>query len=487
MCDGNGLGRDFEQNDNEEERTRGLSCEISYSHLKDALQYHRNEGACRMNNTDIQHEQGKNLRQDYVFLGIVILASSVISVLYWWATGWTHLDDTMSWMGFSRTFLDEGQIEPSFAALTTVYFAAWIWVFGDSVLVVKFAQLFVLELSVLAVYSAGRVLMRDRRAARVASLLLVSSPFVYQQTATAGYELLSILTLTCFVLLLNYAYERRTMWSAFLVGLLAAVGALVKAGLSALIIVAVLYLGIVLLSEKDWRAFLKTTAIAVIVFCIPVIAWMARNEAVCGYFALNDPAYSGFTWFHGNNPWATKGFPVAGDDATEEYYKYIERIKESVPPGDNAALGEAYREEVWKYIKSDPFNWFVILGFKKIWCGFKFYDRREILHWGPLLPLSAFGIWCLLKHGIHTLCVHFVLLYYVIGTYIFFGHSRYRFAYLPILMLLATASLLWVYDRVGRKKFALMAVGYMMIFVIAYAWARPLREIWLHYIPALRM
>jgi len=336
-------------------------------------------------------------------------------------------------------------------------------------------------------YTALRM-TSDFRAARISSALLACSPLLYYQTITAGYELPSVLIHILLILAATRAYRFQTWGSAAVLGLVAGLGALVKASLGALGTVIFLYfLLLTIFAKNEQQRIWARCAIALLVFSVPTVSWMARNKIRNGYFALADPAYSAYTWFHGNNPWATKGFPVLGDDATPEFRDCVSQIRNSVAPGDSVGLAKAYTKYVWQYIFSDPFHWFVVMGVKKIWCGFKCYGRLELLHWAPIVPLAVFGLWTLFKYGRHTLIVHLLFLNYVLNTYIFFGFSRYRVPYLPVCVLLATSSMLWFYDRMERKRFVTGAVSYALLFIFAYSFARPLRMLWLHYIPWLRM
>ncbi len=424
------------------------------------------------------------MREDWRFLLFLCLFISIICILYWSIIGWDSMDTNMSRLDTVNTLLETKEFQSSYAFLTVMYYAAWAWIFGTSPVVFKISLLVVYCVAGIVIYFAAKGMFHDRWAGRIASVVLASSPLLYQQTLTVGYELLSACAVSLILLTAVRASREQTLLSAGTVGLIAGLAALVKSAIGFVGFMLIPYFVLLRFFDKGQGNIWKRCIVTMTLFAVPLALWMTRNRIEYGYFAMGDPAYSGYTLFYGNNPWATKGFGMV---YTPEARAYEQAIRDSVPPGDSIALGNAFREDVKKTIRSDPFFWLVGMGIKKIWCGLKFYSREEILHWGPLMGLALFGLWVLPRWGKHTLIVHLIFLYYLMMTYIFFGFSRFRVAYIPVLVLAATSAVLWVSARLDRRRLMIAVAAYASIFIVAYAFAKPLRELWHFLIPQLRM
>ena len=423
------------------------------------------------------------IKNDLPFLFSLLGLMTVVSILFWWISGWNTLLGGMSRMPNAVYFLENGKLIDPLGPITTVYYAFWMIFFGKTVMATKIASLIAFMAFVMIFYKIACLLFENRWAARLSAVVLATSPFLYRETTTAAWELPSIFILCCYLLFALQLYRKGDLCYAVGLGLTSGFGPLVKGALIPLGFTTLLYFGILGFTGRSGKSLIKPIVLSTLLCFAIILSFMTRNLIREGYFSLSDPVYSATTFYHGNNPRAYKGFPQFDD----QYQVLSEQIEKSVPGGDRIALAKAYKRAAWDYILSDPFSHIVVVGFKKIWCGFKFYGREEILHWGPLVPLAFFGLWTLARQGKYTLIVHLVFLQYMFVAFVFFGFSRYRHAYMPIFVLLATSAIFWLWNRFRNRTFYWIMTAYLLVFPIAYFFAKPLRALWLYYIPQLRM
>lgn len=417
------------------------------------------------------------------FFAAISLLTALVCIGYWGHLGWDRLDSSMSWKRFSETLLDEQRFSTTIAPLTTIYYAAWMAILGRSVTAVRIAALAVfLGINWLVFRNAYR-LSGDIRFARLAAFLTSIHPFLVVETTTSGYEILSIFIINLFILR-ALGYSDNPNWkNAAILGAICGLATLVKVALFSLILIFAIYSAILAVWRKK-ITHIKYTVATVLISVLIVSIWMERNRRVEGFFSLAAPNYMAETWYHGNNPWATKGIPIFDNDCPPEFWDIRSQIEELENP---EIIAKAYREEVRTLIQSDPFHWYFVLGPKKIWCAFKFYSREEILYWGPLLPLAAIGAYTLLRQGIQGIVLHIILFNYALSSYLYFGFSRYRIPYVTILILLACHAVFFLRDRWKPWIYKTCLSLYILLFLGGYSFAKILRVVWHYFLPQLRM
>lgn len=416
-------------------------------------------------------------------MGFVTSLTIVTCVVYWRHIGWNALDSSMSWYRFSETLLKEKRFESTIAPLTTIYYALWMAVLGKTVTAVRIAALAAFAANNVLVFCIARQLSGKKCYAFWVTFFAAFHPFLVFETNTSGYEILSILFIDLYIYFVLLFYKNRRILNAIWIGIVCGAAALIKAALVSLAIIFIFYCLILFFREKNIR-ILKYLFMSLLVYAVIVGSWMTRNRMTEGYFAMADPTYMAWAVFHGNNPWATKGFPIFENDCPPEFWDIKARIFQL---NDPSQIARSFRTEVTDFIRSDPFYWSVILGFKKLWCAFKFYSREEILYWGPIVPLAIAGLFTLARQGVQTCILHLILLNYVLSSYLYFGFSRYRIPYIMVLLFLSCHALIYFKDKLKPSFYYLGISFYLFVFWGGYFFAKVLRAIWQYSIPQLRM
>ncbi|MEW6482466.1 MAG: hypothetical protein AB1397_05630 [bacterium] len=182
----------------------------------------------------------------------------------------------------------------------------------------------------------------------------------------------------------------------------------------------------------------------------------------------------------GNNPYSDGVFrypPLSYRD------KIGKMVKEQ---GD-----KAYIKEVLRFIKENPKGFF-LLQFKKF---LLFWDRYEIennvnynfqkgfsylfkfplfLGFGPISLLAICGLFLSLKDWKTPFLLYLFVLTFMLSLIPFFITARYRISGVPLLIIFAGFSILWLYEKIKNKNYSVLSLSLILLFfssLLAYSQA----------------
>jgi hypothetical protein len=195
-------------------------------------------------------------------------------------------------------------------------------------------------------------------------------------------------------------------------------------------------------------------AIVLAAAALAVVApWTIRNAVVLHHFLLTRSA-AGYPFWIGNNPNATG---AATDRRGQTMFAAAPpELRARIVAADEITRGRIFRDEAWKYVKSDPAAavWRVLQRVYYFWWfspewGIRFSRTLKIayqLWWGFLLLLIAIGAMTSRNRDVWLMAACALLISLVQSLY--YVEGRHRLAIEPLLFPLAALGVVYVWSRI---------------------------------------
>ncbi len=195
--------------------------------------------------------------------------------------------------------------------------------------------------------------------------------------------------------------------------------------------------------REAWGVWLRAAGIVTVTFLLTLAPWTIRNYQVHHRFVLISTD-QGHSFILGNNLLA-RGGAVEMDDVID--------LKRLDPQGNlpEAELYDRMTMEGLRFWYEHPEK-LPKLFLRKALMLWNFYELTFNLWYGMLLPWIGLGIWALWRGPnplVHRLLVG-TLLYATFVTVLTVGTTRCRYPFEPYLILLASAGLVWWFERSRR-------------------------------------
>jgi 4-amino-4-deoxy-L-arabinose transferase-like glycosyltransferase len=340
---------------------------------------------------------------------------------------------------------------------TSVLWAGLYWSFGHRYGVVRFSQCVLDTLTILLVFGIGRRCFGDKVALLAAAIYAVW-PTALLYSSQLGSEPLYTFLFCCFILVSLEFAERANWPRSVAAGVLLGLAMLTRG--NAVMMVALM------IPWSVWH-FWRTPRLAVRGFAISFVAlvmlvpWTIRNywifhafipfqtgggELLLGSYnrvIVSDPLLYGY-WIY----------------PTSELPEYREQI---IAPNDEVIRNQVETRLAITWIRNHPETWWYLAEsrFRRSWTPFlqpqspKLYRVGMLLSWGPILVLFALGFFpsaiYFLRADNPGWILHLGVFHFVMTALIFCGNSRYRYPVEGLCIILASATLVWVCEQIGKR------------------------------------
>jgi len=229
----------------------------------------------------------------------------------------------------------------------------------------------------------------------------------------------------------------------------------------------------------------------VIVFLAGVLATLIpvalHNAAVSGEWSLST-FQAGPNFYIGNHPGAPGYYaPLVRSHETPFFEREdAERLAEQAAGRELSAheVSQYWMGRTWSDIAAAPIDWLRLLWRKCLLLGNRYeigdveslYVYRDssmilralrFLNWGTLLPLSLLGMW-ITRRQWKTLGIIYALgVSMALAIVSFYVMARYRFPLVPLLIPLAAAALVQLYDDFRRQRIRRVVISLAALVVLA--------------------
>jgi len=341
------------------------------------------------------------------------------------------------------------------APLTSVFWAGIYWLFGHRYSPVRLAQCVLDTLTILVLYRIARLCFSDVVALLTAGVYAVW-PTALLYSSLPGSEPLYAF-LFCWSLLLSLQFaEHPTLLRALGAGVLLGL-ALLTRGNAVMMVVLLIPWGVVQFRKTPW--LILRACLIPFMAMLMLLPWTIRNYRVLHAFVpietgggdvllgsynrviATDPLYYGY--------WV---FP------TSELPEYTQQI---TAPNDEVKRDGVEMRLAKQWILDHPEKWWYLLEsrFRRSWTPFLqpkspvLYRIGMMASWGPVLVLLILGF---LPTAIYFLgtnhpgwILHIGILHFVLTALVFWGASRFRYPVEGLCIILASATLVWLYKRIS--------------------------------------
>lgn len=334
------------------------------------------------------------------------------------------------------------------------FWAGIYWLFGHRFSLVRIAQCVLDTLTIVLIYRIARICFGGIVALLAAAIYTIW-PIALLYSSVLGSEPLYTF-LFCWFLLRSLQFAEAPAWPrAVEAGLLLGLALLTRG--NAVMMVGLMFLWGIVQFRKTPRRMMRACAIPLIAL-LTLIPWTIRNYRVLHAFVpietgggdvllgsynrviANDPFYYGY--------WV---FPTA----------YLPEYAQQITAPNN----EVERDHVeirlaTQWILDHPEKWWYLLEsrFRRSWTPFlqpqspRLYRLGMMASWGPVLVLLILGffpsaIYFLRAHHPGWI-IHVGILHFVLTALVFWGASRFRYPVEGLCIILASATLVWLWKRV---------------------------------------
>jgi 4-amino-4-deoxy-L-arabinose transferase-like glycosyltransferase len=341
---------------------------------------------------------------------------------------------------------------------TSVVWAGIFWSFGHRYAIVKILQCILDTLTILVIFDIGRKCFNDRVALLAAAIYAVW-PTALLYTSILGSEPLYTL-LFCCAISLSLDFAKRESWTrAIAAGVVFGLAMLTRG--NAVLMVAMMIPWSVWQFRKTPRFLARGLAISFVALLM-LVPWTVRNYRV----------------FHAFVPFQTEGGDtllgsynriVAYDPSYYGYWIYplpmLSEYRNQITAPNNEVIRDHVETQLaMQWVRNHPEKWwyFAESKFRRSWTPFlqpnapRLYRVSMLASWGPVLVLFALGFFPIAFYFLKTnnpgWILHLGVAHFVFTALIFYGASRFRFPIEGLCIILASATLVWLYENT-RKRF----------------------------------
>lgn len=328
--------------------------------------------------------------------------------------------------------------------LTGLVIAGTLFISGESVFAVKLVMVVISTLTIAVVALLCFEISKENRSALLAAAICSIYPFFIFYSARILSETIFLFFMTLFF----WALIQKSIGVAWQ-------GAL--AGLMHLTRPIFLYFFPIIWAWQYsfQRVPIQKIAFGILIMTLVVSPWIVRNYVVFGEIVIGT-ASSGHILWEGNNPWNTTGGVSGTFEDTQSWLDVV--------PGGKSELAEDQwkKSEAIAFIKKEPTHFLKngLLKLKRFWSLWP--NSRDHQHWlyrlvsvlsfGPVLLLSMVGAVVLKKHRKEVILILATVGYLSALHALILGSIRYRLPLEPLLIVLASITLVNLWGRYSPGK-----------------------------------
>ncbi len=343
------------------------------------------------------------------------------------------------------------------APATSVYWAGLYRIFGHRYAVVRLSQCLLDTMTILVLFGIARKCFGDRAALLSAAIYSVWPTAILYATEL-GSETQYTLLFGCFILLALEFAEREGWGWAIAAGAVLGLAMSTRGN-------AVLMAGLVI-PWAVWQ-FRKRPQLALRGICIAFVAglmlvpWAIRNYEVFHAFIPfetggGDVLLGSYNRIVANDP-SAYGYWIYPTSELPEYRSQI------VAPNDEVKRDHVETQLAVQWIRRHPEKWWYLeeSKFRRSWTPFlqpnspQLYRYGMLFTWGPVLILFAIGCFPtaigFLRRGEPGWLIHLGILHFVLTAEIFWGASRFRYPVEDLCIAVASATAVWIWQRIARQ------------------------------------
>jgi len=340
---------------------------------------------------------------------------------------------------------------------TSVFWAGLYWSFGHRYSVVRIAQCVLDMMTVLLIYEIGSMCFNGAVALLAAAVYAIW-PAALVYSSLLGSEPLYTF-LFCWFVLISLKFAESATWPR-------SIAAGVLLGLAMLTRGNAVMMVMLLVPWSVWQ-FRRTPQLVVrglaisFVALVMLVPWTIRNYRTLHAFIPFDTAGGDVLLGSYNRVVATDplyyGYWVYPTSELPEYWKKI------TAPNDEVIRDHVEMRLAIQWMLDHPEKWWYLVEsrFRRSWTPFlqprspMLYRVGMLVAWGPVLTLFTLGFFPIAIYFLRTnhpgWIVHLGVSHFVLTAVVFWGASRFRYPVEGLCIILASATLIWLCERVSRQ------------------------------------
>jgi 4-amino-4-deoxy-L-arabinose transferase-like glycosyltransferase len=342
---------------------------------------------------------------------------------------------------------------------TSVAWAGLYEPFGHRYGVVRIFQCVLDTLTILLLYGIGRKCFSDTVALLAAAIYAVW-PTALQYSSQLGSEPLYTFLFCSFLWLALRFADHATWLRAIAAGILLGLAMLTRG--NAVLMVALLVPWSVWQFRKTPRLIVRGLAISLVAVAV-LAPWTLRNY--CVFHTLipfetggGDVALGSYNRIVASDP-LYYGYWVYPTSELPEYRAQI------IAPNNEVVRDHVEKQLAMQWTRNHPEKWWYLVEsrFRRSWTPFlqpkspRLFRVGMLVSWSPILILLALGFFpsaiYFLRTGNPGWIIHLGVLHFVFTALIFWGSSRFRYPVEGLCILIASATLVWICQRIRRRFF----------------------------------
>ncbi|MBU1598848.1 glycosyltransferase family 39 protein, partial [bacterium] len=345
--------------------------------------------------------------------------------------------------------------EPYYYGPLYFYFLALVYkIFGIDPYITRLIQMLLGVATSGLIYLIARKVFNKTVAFISISISILYGMFYIHEGVLLMESLVTFLN-TLFIFLLLRIEDKPSYKNIAFAGIAIGLSALARAN----ILLFVPFILIWMFSAFSFQlSVLKKFGFLCLVILLTISPATIRNYLTSGKFVLISTNGPVNLWI-GNNPYAEGDFQYPPSS-------YQKKVSEQI-----AKKGDiAYIKEVFRFIKEEPMGYLRLL-FEKL---LLFWGKGEVenninttsqkgysallgipifVDFGLIASLSLLGIAISLRYWRRYLLLYLFIFSFMISTILFFVLSRYRVAFIPVLLPFVGFTLYWWYEKIKTKSF----------------------------------
>lgn len=354
------------------------------------------------------------------------------------------------------------------------YFLALLYKISNmNLYFVYFVQILLSSLNCSLIYLIAKRFFNPKVALVAGLISCFYGMFIFYSSILVGATLATFLSLTAIFVLVKK--EKLDLFSSLSGALLLGLSCLVRSTNFLFFI----FLAFYFLIKKTKAKFLIVFVGSFLIF--PGLV-LLRNYKVSKEITFT--VHSGINFYLANNPQAEGSFKGLLGRSSKEILENGRLVAER-KLGKSLTLGQAsnfWQKQVVEFIEQNPLS-FLSLFFKKF---FLFYQAKEIpdvenyflsrryllpflklpfLSLRLILPLAIFGFFLTLKRK--KLFLHLFWLSQNLSLCLFWVNTRYRLLSVPIFIIFASFSLIWLKEKIKQRKYKTVSLCLGVILLLA--------------------
>ena len=385
-----------------------------------------------------------------------------------WHVTWARDIARGNWIGEQVFF--RAPLYPYFLSITYT-------IFGHSHLIPRLIQMILGSFSCVLIFFIARMLFNRRIGIIAALIASFYSIFVYFDGELLIPSLIVFLNLLLILSLLrNIRKSKPIAW--FFSGIIFGLSAIARPN----VLVFAIGIFLWLIIHKKRKELLRTCVFLLLGVSVVIIPITVRNYLVGRDFVLIS-SQGGINYYIGNNPITdgkrsvAPGLHMATEDDVDNVWLSSVQIAQRkmgkrLRPSEVSGF---WFNQAFQFLKDKPFD-FIKLQFRKIYYFWNAYEIEsnkniytyrkysfilKILIWifglafpfGVIGPLSIVGMYICRKQWRKLILLYMFVCLYMFSVIAFFVTSRFRVPILPFLIIFASCSVFWLYEKMKARRY----------------------------------